>query len=286
MSNRANKGSSVNKVSGNLVPFIVAFLMFDLLAIFVFLIVSSTDSFSHSLSPSSPYYATVGYAETVNDAIEVYGRNTNKELDVKKCEKGICFKIEGDIEAFNAQSNTIITGDNECTDSWAVNLTTDVMFGGTNANVLDHINGRKAPEFLRLVQQNQKVVKGHNNALMFNSSEYMPLYNATGEQMYNAFYKDESKAFNNYAVKLEETNDAAAISAAIKESFSQPYKKPINQLLEKLSSQAKTAVPAAYTISTSIKGFDEKGDIDHNALLKNDLIKRSFNCTEKQETAS
>lgn len=281
MSKHKDKSLSINKANSRIKPFIIVFLVFDLLAFLVFLITSGTSSFADNLGPSSRYYTTIGYAENIDSVIEVYGRGTNKELDVEKCEKGICFKIDNEIEAINAQSHTIVTGANECTDSWAVNITTNIALGGTNANIIDHINGQKNPGFLKIIQANKRVLNSHNGVPLFAfTSGELPVYTTTGEQLYNAFYQEQRKALGRYDTNFKKTVDSDAINIAIKEAFDKPYTKSVNLLIETINQKVKSEIPTVYAVSTTIKGFDEKGDIDPNQLINNELVKKSFGCSE------
>ena len=172
----------------------------------------------------------------------------------------------------------MVTGSNECTESWAVNINTVLVLGGTNANIIDRINGVRNPEFLKLVQNNDKVLRSHNNPIALDTTSRLPLYSFDGKLVYNNFYKEDVIAFDKYNADFKKNADRDAINFAIEEAFDKPYNKSIDSLTDSINNKVKSAVPTAYSVTTNINGFNQQGDIDWKSLIGNDLIKESFNC--------
>lgn len=221
---------------------------------------------------------TVGYAKTVDSDIEFYGKNTDKELPLSACEIGICFGISNDIRDFTLQSDSLVTGANECTDSWAVNVTTTLQIPADKESIISRITGRKNPTFLDAMRKSNNLVKYKPSTGLFAETELLPISIATETQIFDAFYKKEAHDFDKFSNNFKANADIAAIGSVIQDTFKNPYKKSIDTYSSKVSDQALSLVSGALNATTTIQGFTEKGDIDTGSLLDNMALKQSFNC--------
>ena len=221
---------------------------------------------------------TIGYAETVDSEIEFYGKNTNKELPLSACETGICFGFSDYMSDFTLQSDILVTGSNECTDSWAANVRTTLQIPSDKGSIVSKITGQKKQDFLEALQKSNNLFKYKNPSALFPEKELLPIFVATGEQIFNAFYQKEKHGFDKFSNDFEKNIDATDIGSVIKDTFKSPYKKSIDAYSNQISDQVLLSVPGSRNVTTVIQGFTETGDIDTGSLLKNVALKESFDC--------
>lgn len=222
--------------------------------------------------------ATVGYAETADSIIELYGKDTDRKLPLSKCETGICFGIPSEFKDFVLQSDNLVTGTNECNDAWAANVRTTLQIPADKTSIMIRVAGQKNHEFLDAMQKSDNLFQYRLSTGLFAERELVPISIATDAQIFNAFYKKEKRDFDKFSNNFKEHADIAAIDLAIQDTFKNPYKKSIDAYSNQVSDQALSSVSGALNATTSIHGFTEKGDIDTGNLLDNVALKQSFSC--------
>lgn len=246
--------------------------------------------FSDSSYPGDASYATIGYAKTINDPIEVFGRGTDKTLKSDKCEEGVCFHIDSSLNTISLKNDTIFTGSNECTNSWGINLSTEIVFADSNYSILSKIDGKTNPKFLTAVKENNKLDSYHNRTRRKGGVE-LPVYTTGHTQLFAHFYEEESNKTDAYFEDIKNTVKEEMINTAIMTAYEKPYEQSVAALQSYINKDIKSSLPSAYSVDAVFQAYDIDGllmvdDTRPNSesnssigfFLGNDTVKRSFDC--------
>lgn len=227
---------------------------------------------------------TVGYVKNPTAPIELFGSDTGRDLELKKCTEGqaVCFQIPSTVMVNNS---FFVEGINDCNREWGVAVNIDSTIGFKDG-IAKKVKGRSRHSFIQEVTKNGKI--------RVKSSE-SPIFEVVEDQFLTYFLEDDVQALSDATAKLKAGISSRKVGRVIDDVFYRVYKKSDQKFEDEKTKMMNSSVDYDIDSMVNLYGFDDKGDMIKSAdatVAADSVLRARFECrgvsanTNEQETLS